>query len=65
MKNRFENITQNTAIVYVEDAQQVADEYLLKKYVSLEAVPQAVQDAVSAWLAGDRNYYDLLKIGVE
>lgn len=60
---RFESIAQNVAIVYAEDAQQVADDHLIKKHGSLEAAPQADKDAAAAWVAGDRNYYDLIKIG--
>ncbi|RDL43720.1 hypothetical protein DN730_13315 [Marinomonas piezotolerans] len=63
MISRFESIAQNTAIVYAEDAQQVANDYLIKKHGSLEAAPQSDTDAAAAWVAGDRNYYDLIKIG--
>lgn len=63
MISRFESISQNAAIVYADDAQQVADAYLIKKHGSLDAAPQADKDAAADWVAGDRNYYDLIKIG--
>lgn len=59
---RFESIKTGVAIVYAEDAQAIADEYLTRKHGSLADAPQAEKDASAAWVAGDRNYYDLLKI---
>lgn len=60
---RYELIAKGVATIYAEDAQQIADEYLA--YLAEkngEVVPQAAIDA-AAWVAGDRNYYDLIKIG--
>lgn len=59
---RFESIKAGVAIVHAADAQAIADAYLARKHGTLEAAPQAEKDAANAWVAGDRNYYELLKI---
>ena len=58
----FEKVTEKEAFVSKEEAQQIADEYLIRKHGNLADAPQAEKDAAAAWVAGDRNYYELLKI---
>lgn len=59
---RFESIKKGIAIVFESESQQIADEYLIRKNGSLDDTPQTEKDAAAAWVSGDRNYYDLLKI---